>query len=66
MSAALSRKPPSHNQTLLDSDASGRGMAQDQRENRHRLGQLCAGKEVLDTFCYSGGFSINAALAGAT
>lgn len=37
----------------------------DQRDNRKRLQQFCQGKEVLDLCCYSGGFSINAALGGA-
>jgi 23S rRNA (cytosine1962-C5)-methyltransferase len=35
----------------------------DQRENRQRVRALAAGREVLDAFCYTGGFSI-AALAG--
>lgn len=30
----------------------------DQRENRQLLGQYCAGRKVLNTFCYSGGFSV--------
>lgn len=37
----------------------------DQRENRHLLGTLSAGKKVLNTFCYSGGFSVYALAAGA-
>ncbi len=37
----------------------------DQRENRQLLGQLSKGKKVLNTFCYSGGFSIYALNAGA-
>jgi 23S rRNA (cytosine1962-C5)-methyltransferase len=37
----------------------------DQRENRHLLGTLAAGKKVLNTFCYSGGFSVYALAAGA-
>ena len=32
----------------------------DQRENRKLLGQLAEGKNVLNTFCYSGGFSLYA------
>ena len=32
----------------------------DQRENRYLLGQFCKGKSVLNTYCYSGGFSIYA------
>ena len=37
----------------------------DQRENRFALRRYCAGAEVLDCFCNSGGFSLNAAAAGA-
>jgi len=39
------------------------GFFLDQRENRQRIRELAAGREVLDGFCYTGGFSI-AALAG--
>ena len=39
------------------------GFFLDQRENRQRVRTLAAGREVLDGFCYTGGFSI-AALAG--
>lgn len=38
----------------------------DQRENRKLLSQYCNGKKVLNTFCYSGGFSVYALAAGAT
>lgn len=37
----------------------------DQRDNRLLLREFCAGKRVLDLCCYTGGFAINAALAGA-
>ncbi|EON76617.1 LSU m5C1962 methyltransferase RlmI [Lunatimonas lonarensis] len=37
----------------------------DQRENRHLLAHYAAGKKVLNTFCYSGGFSVYALKAGA-
>ncbi len=37
----------------------------DQRENRKLLGQFSKGKKVLNTFCYSGGFSIYALANGA-
>ncbi|MCS6864592.1 MAG: class I SAM-dependent rRNA methyltransferase [Gemmataceae bacterium] len=37
----------------------------DQRDNRHVVARLCAGQRVLDAFCYSGGFSLFAAQAGA-
>ena len=39
------------------------GFFLDQRENRNRVRALAAGREVLDGFCYTGGFSV-AALAG--
>ncbi len=39
------------------------GFFLDQRENRQRVRALAAGREVLDGFCYTGGFSI-ATLAG--
>jgi 23S rRNA (cytosine1962-C5)-methyltransferase len=38
----------------------------DQRENRALLGRYAAGKKVLNTFCYSGGFSLAALKGGAT
>ena len=37
----------------------------DQRENRFHLGQFAKGKTILNTFCYSGGFSMYALLNGA-
>lgn len=37
----------------------------DQRDNRARFAGLAVGRSVLDLCCYSGGFSIAAALAGA-
>jgi 23S rRNA (cytosine1962-C5)-methyltransferase len=41
------------------------GFYLDQRENRARLPAFCAGAEVLDAFCYTGGFSVYAAAGGA-
>ncbi len=38
----------------------------DQRENRKLLGEYSTGKKVLNTFCYTGGFSISALKHGAT
>lgn len=38
----------------------------DQRENRARVAELCAGRRVLDLYCYTGGFSLSAARAGAS
>ncbi|GCD76873.1 SAM-dependent methyltransferase [Thermaurantimonas aggregans] len=37
----------------------------DQRENRKLLSRLCTGKSVLNTFSYTGGFSIYAIATGA-
>ena len=37
----------------------------DQRENRKFLGDMSKGKKILNTFCYSGGFSIYALNSGA-
>jgi len=41
------------------------GFFVDQRENRKLLEKYCQGKKVLNTFCYSGGFSVFAMRAGA-
>ncbi|MDW8226644.1 MAG: class I SAM-dependent methyltransferase [Anaerolineales bacterium] len=41
------------------------GFYLDQRANRLRVRALAAGREVLDCFCYTGGFSINALAGGA-
>ncbi len=38
----------------------------DQRENRRAAARLAKGRRVLDAFCYSGGFGLHAARAGAT
>lgn len=38
----------------------------DQRENRKTLGDFCKNKKVLNTFSYSGGFSLYALAHGAT
>ena len=38
----------------------------DQRENRKRVGELARGKSLLNTFSYTGGFSVYALKAGAT
>ncbi|HEY3475085.1 MAG TPA: class I SAM-dependent methyltransferase [Anaerolineales bacterium] len=37
----------------------------DQRENRLRVRELAIDKEVLDCFCYTGGFTVNALAGGA-
>lgn len=41
------------------------GFFLDQRENRRLLGTLAAGRTMLNTFCYTGGFSVYALKAGA-
>ena len=41
------------------------GFYLDQRENRLRVRQLARGRDVLDGFCYSGGFALNARAGGA-
>ena len=41
------------------------GFYLDQRKNRLGLGGFCKDKSVLDLFCYTGGFSVSAALFGA-
>ena len=42
------------------------GFFLDQRENRKLIADYSKGKKVLNTFCYSGGFSVYALKAGAT
>jgi 23S rRNA (cytosine1962-C5)-methyltransferase len=37
----------------------------DQRENRRRVGELAAGRDVVDLFCNAGGFGLHCARAGA-
>lgn len=41
------------------------GFYLDQRRNRQRVRSLAQGRDVLDCFCYTGGFSINALAGGA-
>jgi 23S rRNA (cytosine1962-C5)-methyltransferase len=41
------------------------GFFLDQRENRQVVKRLARGREVLDCFCYSGGFSLSAGTGGA-
>lgn len=41
------------------------GFYLDQRANRNRIRVLAAGREVLNAFCYSGGFSLAALTGGA-
>ena len=37
----------------------------DQRRNRHKLFGMCAGRDVLNCFCYTGAFSVYALAGGA-
>src|SRR5947209_8690227 len=42
------------------------GFYLDQRDNRRVVAHLAAGRRVFDGFCYTGGFALHAARAGAT
>jgi 23S rRNA (cytosine1962-C5)-methyltransferase len=51
----------------VDLDAGQKtGFYLDQRENRRAVAAYAAGRSVLDLYCYTGGFSLNALRAGAT
>jgi len=54
--------------TFLVNIAEGQktGFYHDQRDNRQAAARLAAGRTVLDAFCYTGGFGLHAARAGAT
>lgn len=41
------------------------GFYLDQRKSRMAIGQFAKGRKVLDLFCYTGGFAVSAAAAGA-
>jgi 23S rRNA (cytosine1962-C5)-methyltransferase len=41
------------------------GFYLDQRQNRLRVRELSQGRDVLDCFCYTGGFTVNALAGGA-
>jgi 23S rRNA (cytosine1962-C5)-methyltransferase len=41
------------------------GFYLDQRPNRLRVRELAEGRDVLDCFCYTGGFTVNALVGGA-
>ncbi len=47
-------------------DGQKTGFFLDQRDNRYLLGQFSQGKKVLNTFCYTGGFSLYALASGAS
>jgi 23S rRNA (cytosine1962-C5)-methyltransferase len=46
-------------------DGQKTGFFLDQRENRRLIGRLACGQRVLNLYCYTGGFSVHAALGGA-
>ncbi len=46
-------------------DGQKTGWFYDQRYNRHTAATLAAGRDVLDAFCYAGGFGVTCARAGA-
>lgn len=55
-----------NNKFLIDwEEGQKTGFFLDQRENRKLLGDFSKGKKVLNTFCYTGGFSVYALHAGA-
>lgn len=67
-------EPPPADLTIIENGLSLRvnmaegqktGYYLDQRDNRVAVAQLCPAKRVLDAFCYSGGFGLYAAQAGA-
>ncbi|KAL6746635.1 S-adenosyl-L-methionine-dependent methyltransferase [Haematococcus lacustris] len=62
-----STTPPTPAATTLETarDGPAPSLESNQRLNRQFVAGLCAGKRVLDLCCYSGGFSLAAALAGA-
>ncbi|MGC2518497.1 MAG: class I SAM-dependent rRNA methyltransferase [Burkholderiales bacterium] len=41
------------------------GFYLDQRDNRRRIGELARGREALNCFCYTGGFTLSALAGGA-
>jgi 23S rRNA (cytosine1962-C5)-methyltransferase len=57
-----------HGLKFLVEAASGHktGLYLDQRDNRLLLRRLATGRQVLDSFCYCGGFALNAMVGGAT
>ncbi|KTC86478.1 class I SAM-dependent rRNA methyltransferase [Legionella brunensis] len=48
------------------SQAQKTGLFLDQRENHQRIAPLGKGKRILDLYCYTGGFALHAAKAGAS
>jgi 23S rRNA (cytosine1962-C5)-methyltransferase len=55
--------------TLVEDDVAGgqkTGFFLDQRDNRAAVRALAAGRETLNVFCYTGGFTLSALAGGAT
>ncbi|GFS36642.1 S-adenosyl-L-methionine-dependent methyltransferases superfamily protein [Actinidia rufa] len=50
---------------LISLEGQKTGFYTDQRENRHFISTISDGQRVLDMYCYSGGFALNAAHGGA-
>ncbi len=75
MKGPLRGPPPSQPLTIIEhglhyqvDPLSGHktGFYLDQRRNRARIRALARDREVLDAFCYTGGFTLNALAGGAT
>ncbi|XP_057486179.1 uncharacterized protein LOC130772400 isoform X1 [Actinidia eriantha] len=50
---------------LISLEGQKTGFYTDQRENRHFISTISDGQRILDMYCYSGGFALNAAHGGA-
>lgn len=73
-SAVLAGSLPNEKTDILENEmrfqihwknAQKTGFFLDQRDNRKLIRKIAAGRDVLDCFCYNGGFSVAAALGGA-
>ena len=71
----LRGEPPNEPISIIENEVSYRlnltegqktGFYLDQRDNRVAVARFASGRRVLDCFCYSGGFALHAARAGAT
>ncbi|CAL5392143.1 unnamed protein product [Camellia sinensis] len=51
---------------LISLEGQKTGFYADQRENRQFISTISDGQKVLDMYCYSGGFALNASRGGAT
>lgn len=50
---------------LVSLEGQKTGFYADQRENRQYISSISKGQKVLDIYCYTGGFALNAACSGA-